>query len=173
VLEKRIQALLEALGAGEILKDVGAQEAATMRALIRAMYLNDAKLLFEETRTRKWDHPEPEILESVGEIARTMHAQTVARLIVPACEGLAERLSSAGAALLDVGVGVARSAIALAQMWPELRVAIFSRTARRHQGRSRCSSTASVSSAHAASVTSGSPGHYGAPCNSTRSALSR
>jgi predicted O-methyltransferase YrrM len=36
--------------------------------------------------------------------------------------GLAERLRSAGAALLDVEWGVARSAIALAQMWPELRI---------------------------------------------------
>jgi SAM-dependent methyltransferase len=119
---ERVADLLAAVGASDILQDVGPQEAATMRAIIRSMYLNDAKLLFEETRTRSWDHAEPQILESVGEVARTLHAQTFARSIVPACEGLAERLRSAGGALLDVGVGVARSAIAIAQMWPELRV---------------------------------------------------
>jgi predicted O-methyltransferase YrrM len=119
---KRVQELLDAVGAGDLLNDVGPQEAATMRALIRAMYLNDAKLLFDKTRTRAWDHVEPEILESIGEIARSLHAQAFARDVVPACEGLAARLRSPGAALLDVGVGVGRSAIALAQMWPELRI---------------------------------------------------
>jgi SAM-dependent methyltransferase len=122
IIGKRVQELLEAVGAGDLLNDIGPQQATTMRAMIRAMYLNDAKLLFDKTRTTAWDHVEPEILESVGEIARSVHAQAFAREIVPACEGLAQRLSSKGAALLDVGVGVARSAIALAQMWPELRV---------------------------------------------------
>lgn len=121
-IAKPIQELLEAVGAGDVLDDVGPQEAATMRALIRALYLNDAKLLFAKSRTRAWDHSEPEILDSVGEVARALHAQAFARELVPACDGLAERLRSAGAALLDVGVGVARSAIALAQMWPELRI---------------------------------------------------
>jgi SAM-dependent methyltransferase len=121
-IAKRVQELLEAVGAGNLLDGIGPQEATTMRALIRAMVLNDTKLLFESRRSKMWDHVEPEILESFGEIARSLHAQGFARQVVPACEGLAERLRSAGAALLDVGVGVASSAIALAQMWPELRI---------------------------------------------------
>ena len=46
VLDKRIQELLEAVGAGEILQEVGPQEAGTMRAIIRAMArgLNVTKL---------------------------------------------------------------------------------------------------------------------------------
>jgi predicted O-methyltransferase YrrM len=68
-----------------------------------------------------WDHAEPEILQSIGETAR-MHAQTVTREIVPVCVGLAERFRTKGAVMLDVGVGVAGTAIALAQMWPELRI---------------------------------------------------
>src|SRR5262249_37739918 len=120
-IAKQVQSLLETVGAGAILEGVGPQEAAGALAMIRAMYLLDAKLLFEKTRTQKWDHQEPEILESVGEIARTVHAQTITREIIPGCEGLSDRFR-AGATMLDVGVGVARSAIALAQMWPELRV---------------------------------------------------
>jgi 2-polyprenyl-3-methyl-5-hydroxy-6-metoxy-1,4-benzoquinol methylase len=119
---KRVRELLQAAGGGDLLDDIGPQEAATMRALIRATYLSDAKLLVDQTRTRAWDHVEPEILESVGEIARSLHAQSFARNVVPACEGLGERLRAGGAALLDVGVGVALSAIALARMWPELRI---------------------------------------------------
>jgi 2-polyprenyl-3-methyl-5-hydroxy-6-metoxy-1,4-benzoquinol methylase len=121
VIAKRVAEFLETLGVGDLLGDIGPQEAATVLATIRAMYLLDAKLMFEKTRTKTWNHVEPEILESVGEIARTVHAQTVTRDIVPGCAGLAERFR-AGATMLDVGVGVARSAIALAQMWPELRI---------------------------------------------------
>jgi SAM-dependent methyltransferase len=120
-LAQRIQALLETLDAGALLNDIGPQEAATLRSLIRAMYLLDAKLLFPQTRSNGWNHAEPELLQSMGEAAR-IHAHTVTREIVPACAGLAERFSAPGASLLDVGVGVAGTAIALAQMWPELRI---------------------------------------------------
>jgi hypothetical protein len=118
---QRIQDLLETLGAGDLLSDVGPQEATIMRSLIRAMYLLDGKLLFPDTRANLWNHAEPEILQSIGEAAR-MHAHTVTREIVPACEGLAERFRTKGATMLDVGVGVAGTAIAIAQMWPELRI---------------------------------------------------
>jgi ubiquinone/menaquinone biosynthesis C-methylase UbiE len=46
----------------------------------------------------------------------------ITRQIVPALEGLAQRLSTPGAKHLDVGVGVAGTAIALAQQWPALSV---------------------------------------------------
>lgn len=120
-IAERVQELLAAVGAGELLNDIGPQEAAIPRSMIRAMYLLDGKLLFPQTRTRGWSHAEPEILLSIGETAR-LHAQTVTRDIVPACVGLKERLAGPGSRLLDVGVGVAGSAIALAQMWPELQI---------------------------------------------------
>lgn len=117
----RVQELLDSLGAGEVLRDVGVQEATIMRSLITAMHLLDGKLLLPRTRGKGWVHAEPEILLSIGEVAR-MHALTVTREIAPACEGLAERLGKPGATMLDVGVGVAGSAIAMAQMWPELKI---------------------------------------------------
>lgn len=117
----RVQELLDTLGAGDLLHEVGVQEAAIMRSLIRAMHLLDAKLLFPHTRAIGWSHAEPEILLAIGETAR-MHALTATREIVPACAGLGERLRAPGAAMLDVGVGVAGTAIAMAQMWPELRI---------------------------------------------------
>jgi ubiquinone/menaquinone biosynthesis C-methylase UbiE len=118
---KRIQEVLESVGAGDLLSDVGPQEATILRSMIRALYLLDGKLLFPHTRTNGWNHAETEILQSIGEAAR-IHAQTVTREIVPACDGLAERFRAKGATMLDVGVGVAGTAIAIAQMWPELRI---------------------------------------------------
>ncbi|HWB73506.1 MAG TPA: class I SAM-dependent methyltransferase [Nannocystaceae bacterium] len=117
----RVQELLETLGGGGLLDEVGVQEATIMRSLIRAMHLLDGKLLFAETRAIGWSHAEPEILTSIGETAR-MHALSATREIIPACAGLAERMRAPGAAMLDVGVGVAGTAIAMAQMWPELAI---------------------------------------------------
>ena len=52
VLGARIQELLAAIGAGDLVKDIGPQEAATIRSMIRAMYLLDSKLMFAKTRGR-------------------------------------------------------------------------------------------------------------------------
>jgi precorrin-6B methylase 2 len=120
-LERCIHEFLATLGAGDLLNDIGQQEATTMRSIIRAMYMLDSKLLFAETRKRGWSYAEPELLQSIGEGAR-VHAVGVTREVVPVCEGLAERFALPGAAMLDVGVGVAGTAIAMAQMWPELRI---------------------------------------------------
>jgi hypothetical protein len=120
-LASRVESFLQTLGAGGLLADVGPQDAGILRGIIRAMYLLDGKLLFPATRSTSWNHVEPEILESVGEAART-HALAVTRELVPACQGLADRFRAQGAAMLDVGVGVAGSAIAMAQMWPTLRI---------------------------------------------------
>jgi hypothetical protein len=120
-LAARVQELLDTLGAGDLLDEVGVQEATIMRSLIRAMHLLDGKLLIAQTRAIGWSHDEPEILTSLGETAR-MHALSATREIIPACSGLAERMRAPGAAMLDVGVGVAGTAIAMAQMWPELSI---------------------------------------------------
>ena len=120
-LAARVDELLDAVGAKELLVDVDPQQAAIVRSMIRAMYLLDAKLLFAHTRASTWSHAEPEILQSIGETAR-IHAINVTRTVVPSCDGLADRFRTPGATVLDVGVGVAASAIALAQMWPELRI---------------------------------------------------
>jgi predicted O-methyltransferase YrrM len=120
-LERRIQEFLATLGAPDLLSDVGVQEAATMRSILRAMSMLDSKLLFASTRVRGWTYPEPELLQSIGEAAR-IHALSMTREVVPACEGLAGRFGKEGATMLDAGVGVAGTAIAMAQMWPELRI---------------------------------------------------
>jgi SAM-dependent methyltransferase len=115
------QGLLEQVGAGGYADSLSPQEASMSAAMIRAIYLMDAKMLSASTRAKTWSHPEPEILNAIGNAART-HAASFTRALVPLCDGLAERLSAPTARLLDVGVGVAGTACALAQMWPELKI---------------------------------------------------
>jgi SAM-dependent methyltransferase len=116
-----VEKLLAALGANDVLSDVRPEEAAAMLGIVRFFSAADAKLLRAETRTTSWDFSSPDVLQGVGSASRA-HAHMITREAVPVLEGLAERLRSPGCAFLDVGVGVAGLAIAVAQMWPEVRV---------------------------------------------------
>jgi SAM-dependent methyltransferase len=120
-LSARMHEFLAAVGAGDVLEKVTPEEAEAVVAMLRTMYLADSKLLFASSRTNAWTHSDPDLLQGFGDGGR-QHALAVARLVVPACEGLADRFRKEGASLLDVGVGVGKTAIAAAQMWPELRV---------------------------------------------------
>lgn len=120
-LAASIRELFETLGAGELLDNVAEQEAGAALGMLRAMYLVDGKLLFAATRTGTWSHDEAHVLQAFGEAARAP-AHALTQFIVPACAGLAERLRTRDGTLLDVGVGVAGTAIAVARMWPELRI---------------------------------------------------
>jgi precorrin-6B methylase 2 len=119
-LAKVAQDLLAQVGAGTFADNVTSQEAAMTASMIRALYMMDSKLL-TGSRTTSWSHSEPEILSAIGNAAR-MHAHSFTRGVVPICDGLADRLAAPTARLLDVGVGVAGTATALAQMWPELHI---------------------------------------------------
>jgi predicted O-methyltransferase YrrM len=120
-LDARVQEMLEAVGVASLVKDVGPQEAGAILPMLRAMYLFDAKLMFAKSRGKVWNYADDELLQAIGEAARG-HAHAFQRQVLPACDGLAERFAKPGATLIDIGVGVAGTAIAIAQMWPELRV---------------------------------------------------
>jgi predicted O-methyltransferase YrrM len=113
--------LLSSLGGGQVLDEVRPEEAAPLLGMIRALYMIDAKLLFPDTRTSTWNHAEPALLQAIGDGARG-HAVGITRGVIPACAGLAERFRGSDARFLDIGVGVAGTAIAMAQMWPELSI---------------------------------------------------
>jgi SAM-dependent methyltransferase len=120
-LEERIQDLLAALGGGDVLADLSADEARPFLAELRSMNAIEAKLLYAQTRAIGWTHREPEILQNVGDTSAGF-VQPLANAVVPSLAGLAERLGAQGAAFLDVGVGVAGLSIAAARKWPALRV---------------------------------------------------
>jgi SAM-dependent methyltransferase len=120
-LAPRVQELLAVVGGGDALEGVSAQEAAPFLHELRAMMLIDSKLLYPHTRIVGWRHTDGDLLQPVGDFSRGF-AQALTRMVVPALAGLGERFRAPDAAFLDVGVGVGSLSIAMAQMWPELRV---------------------------------------------------
>ncbi len=120
-LAARVQGLLGALGAGDVLDNVSTQEVSPFLAEIRLSLALEAKLLFEKTRKAGWGHVEPELLQTAGDVS-VGFAQPLARMVVPSLEGLSDRLGAPGGAFLDIGVGVAALSIAIARTWPDLRV---------------------------------------------------
>jgi precorrin-6B methylase 2 len=120
-LASRVQELLATLGMGDALENVGVQDMKPLLAELRFTLGLEAKLLYAQTRAAGWNHPEPEILQNAGDVSAGF-VQPLARMVVPNLAGLSERLSVAGGAFLDIGVGVASLSIAVARTWPELRV---------------------------------------------------
>lgn len=119
-LGRCIDDLLSAFGLAESVSALTADEAAVMLGTIRSNYLLDAKHMFAHQRMDAWEHDEPEILEGVGDSARD-RAHLITHALVPECEGLAQRFE-AGASVLDVGTGVAATALELVSIWPNLRI---------------------------------------------------
>src|SRR5262245_40357276 len=119
-IKTEIDHLLAALGANEMLDGVDPAELRPILAEIRMTLLQDAKLLLGPT-SAGWTHTEAEILQSTGE-ASAAFPLMLNRTIAPRLEGLTKRLESPDAAFLDVGVGVGGISIAMAHLWPSLRV---------------------------------------------------
>lgn len=116
----RVEELLTALGGRDLLADVSAPQAAAVLAEVRMTLGMDSKLPYAHTRTASWSFEDPLVLQAVGEFAR-QHADGITHKIVPALDGMAARLERGGV-FLDIGVGVAGTAIAMAQQWPAIRV---------------------------------------------------
>jgi len=72
-------------------------------------------------RESVWEYDDPAVLQATGAIS-AIFAPTIRAAVVPALPGLAEALEGDGAAFLDVGVGVAALAIAMAREFPRLHV---------------------------------------------------
>jgi predicted O-methyltransferase YrrM len=120
-LAARIHDVLVAFGAAELVDGVSAQEAAQIVAEIRQQLMFDQMLLRAETRATRWSPESRDLLVDIGNFSRS-HADLVSQKIVPELGDLAERLARAGAAFLDVGVGVAGTATRMAELWPNLRI---------------------------------------------------
>jgi len=119
-IKTEIDHLLAALGANKMLDGVDPAELRPVLAEIRMTLLQDAKLLLSPT-SAGWTHTEAEILQSTGE-ASAAFPHLLKQTIAPGLEGLAKRLESTDGAFLDVGVGVGGLSIAMARLWPLLRV---------------------------------------------------
>jgi SAM-dependent methyltransferase len=81
----------------------------------------DAKVLHPQGRTIGWNYTEATILEGAGATSAGF-VGPLAQALLPGLEGAMDRLGAPGGSFLDVGVGVAGLAIAIARRWPSLRI---------------------------------------------------
>ena len=120
-LDARAKAFLAALGVGDALSDVSADEVRPLLAEIRMMAAIDSKLLHAHTRTTSWSYTDAAVLEGAG-VMSAGFVGPLAQVLLPGLEGAMDRLGAPGGTFLDVGVGVAGLAIAVAKRWPSVHI---------------------------------------------------
>ena len=119
-IQPHVDAVLDALGVRQLIADLDTAELAPVFAEIRLTMLHGSKLLQANGREAGWTFADHGILQAAGDTS-VGFATVLQQKIVPALPGLAERLDRSGA-FLDIGAGVAAFSIAMARLWPTLRV---------------------------------------------------
>ncbi|HET7232883.1 MAG TPA: CoA transferase [Longimicrobium sp.] len=119
-VETRLAEVLESLGAADLFDGARGAELAPFGALARARLLQAADLAADPAAAPGWRYTDPAVLRAQGD-GSAAFAPVLRHAVTPRLEGLAERLAAPGAALLDVGAGVAALTIALCRDWPRLR----------------------------------------------------
>lgn len=119
-VQPHVDAVLDALEARELIEGLSPGELQPVLAEIRLTMLEGAKLLYEGTPESGWAHTDPDVLQAAGATSAGF-AAALKQVIAPRLPGLSERLEASGS-FLDVGVGVAGLSIAMARLWPALRV---------------------------------------------------
>jgi precorrin-6B methylase 2 len=120
-VQECLDEVLAALGLEDEVAGASAAELGQALAPIRALFLQSVDLLTDPTRAPGWAYTDAELLQSLGQNSAAF-AGVVRDLVAPQLAGLEEALARPGAAFLDVGVGVAALSIAMAELYPSLRV---------------------------------------------------
>ena len=89
--------------------------------LMQAVAFLDASRAERERPTTGWTHADPALLQAQGDSSAVM-AFMMKMQVLPALEGLGERLERPGARFLDVGAGVGGLAIAMCRAFPQLSI---------------------------------------------------
>src|SRR5262245_49081026 len=118
-IQPHVDAVLDALEARDLLDGLSPLELQPVLAEIRLTMLQGASLL-EGMPEPGWAYTDPDILQATGATSAGF-AAALKQVIAPRLPGLSERLEASGS-FLDVGVGVAGLSIAMARLWPTLRV---------------------------------------------------
>ena len=120
-VQAALDEVVAALGLTDALESASPAELAAALAPIRALFLQANDLLTDPARAPGWSYTDADVLESLGRTSAGF-AGVLRDTVAPQLDGLEERLAAEGASFLDVGVGVAGLAIAMAGQWPNLRV---------------------------------------------------
>ncbi|MDG6906914.1 MAG: class I SAM-dependent methyltransferase [Nitrososphaerota archaeon] len=120
-LEEKIKKVTGILGLEDELKSTNKDILISVLAEVRGIFFENAKHLASSTIESGWNHVEEEILQNQG-LASALIVIMFKRALVPLLGDLSIRLESSTASFLDVGVGVGGISIAMARMWPKLRI---------------------------------------------------
>jgi precorrin-6B methylase 2 len=119
-LGPHLDAVLRALGLDRhVVSSCSREERVAIAAEIRTLMTSNLKLL--EGEAVGWSPKEEPLMQAAGD-ATSRLPKAFHSVIAPKLDGLSSRLDAAGAAFLDVGVGVAALSIEMARVWPNLRV---------------------------------------------------
>ncbi len=117
-ISDRIHAVVELLEP-DLLSDLSPDEAAAIHSGIRTFFRQALDLLENPDRDAAWSFDDPKILQAQGH-GSVINAAMIAGFAATHPEWL-ERLTQAGR-FLDVGTGVGRIALSVAERWPDLHV---------------------------------------------------
>ena len=93
-IQLHVDAVLDVLGARELIEGQSPAELQPVLAEIRLTMLQGAKLLYEGTREAGWTETDPDILRAAGETSAGF-ASVLKQMIAPLLPGLSERLAAA------------------------------------------------------------------------------
>lgn len=117
-ISTRIHAVVDLLEP-DILRDVSAEEASAIHSGVRTFFRQALDLLENPGRDAAWSFNDPEILQAQGH-GSVVNASMIADFAANHSDWH-ERLNKPGK-FLDVGTGVGRIALNIAERWPNLRV---------------------------------------------------
>ena len=118
--QREVDAVLDALGVRDAVNAGSAAELRPILGEIRVALLHGATLLSRSGAATGWRFDDAALLQAAGDTSIGF-AMALKNGVIPQLDGLAARFD-AGGHFLDVGVGVAGLAIALASLWPTLHV---------------------------------------------------
>jgi SAM-dependent methyltransferase len=120
-IRSEVDEVVGALGARELIGALAPAELAPVLAELRLSLLLATNVTSGAKRTVGWGFTDPELLQCAG-VASSQFPHILKNMIVPTLPGLGDRLASADAAFLDVGVGVGMLAIEMTRVFPSVRV---------------------------------------------------
>ncbi|HEV7990871.1 MAG TPA: CoA transferase [Gemmatimonadaceae bacterium] len=120
-VEAALADVIASLGAADLLDDVDSRQINALGGLAQARLMQAADLCNDPAAAPVWQYTSPEMLRAQGR-GSSAFGPVLREAIAPRLDGLVERLGTDGSAMLDVGVGVAALSLALARLWPRLRV---------------------------------------------------
>ena len=111
---------LDALGLRDVIASLSPAELRPVLAEVRMFVVHGATLLARTGGEAGWRADDPAMIVAAGETSAGF-AQALKGGVAPTLDGLLARLEASGA-FLDVGVGVAGLSIAMAKLFPTLRI---------------------------------------------------